>query len=51
MYLAEHNFKRPLEFIPERWMPDSEIYKEFENDRRDAFRPFSYGGRMCPAVT
>ncbi|EME79757.1 uncharacterized protein MYCFIDRAFT_190535 [Pseudocercospora fijiensis CIRAD86] len=49
MYRSEHNFKRAQEFIPERWMPNSDIYSEFASDRRDAFHPFSCGPRMCPA--
>ncbi|KXT12038.1 hypothetical protein AC579_4681 [Pseudocercospora musae] len=49
MYRSEHNFKRAEEFIPERWMPNSDIYPEFANDRRNAFHPFSCGPRMCPA--
>jgi hypothetical protein len=30
-------------------MPDTKEFGEFEADRRDAFHPFSYGPRMCPA--
>lgn len=49
MYRSEHNFKRPHEFIPERWMKDDKN-SEFIGDRRDGFHPFSYGPRQCLAV-
>ncbi|KAF2209113.1 hypothetical protein CERZMDRAFT_100860 [Cercospora zeae-maydis SCOH1-5] len=50
LYRSEHNFKRPDEFVPERWMPETEAYREFEDDVRNAFHPFSYGPRKCPAM-
>jgi cytochrome P450 len=43
MYLHPDNFKRPQEYIPERWLGD----KEFEGDRRHALQPFSMGTRDC----
>ncbi|KAL9072505.1 MAG: hypothetical protein Q9161_003517 [Pseudevernia consocians] len=49
MYRSEHNFKRPHEFIPDRWMKEKEN-SEFIDDRRDSFHPFSYGPRQCLAV-
>ncbi|PVH77181.1 cytochrome P450 [Cadophora sp. DSE1049] len=38
------NFKRPNEFIPERWMPGN---KDFESDRKSSFQPWSMGPRNC----
>lgn len=46
MYLSESNFKRAGEFIPERWLGDS----EFAGDRRDCLNPFSVGPRNCIGV-
>ncbi|GME64949.1 hypothetical protein AJ79_03600 [Neofusicoccum parvum] len=43
MYHTEKYFKRPHEFIPERWLGDP----EFDSDRRDAHQPFSFGPRAC----
>ncbi|KAH7330188.1 cytochrome P450, partial [Rhexocercosporidium sp. MPI-PUGE-AT-0058] len=37
------NFKRPYDFIPERWMGAS----EFKEDKRRAVNPFSVGPRNC----
>ncbi|GME64102.1 Cytochrome P450 [Neofusicoccum parvum] len=42
-YFSPLNFNDPESFIPERWLPDS----QFENDRKDAFQPFSTGPRNC----
>ncbi|KAI1378435.1 cytochrome P450 [Hypoxylon crocopeplum] len=48
-YHSELNFHRASEFIPERWLPDSTTNPSspFYNDRRDAYRPFSFGPRDC----
>ncbi|KAI1653684.1 cytochrome P450 monooxygenase [Daldinia decipiens] len=43
MYHSENNFTLPESFIPERWLGDP----RFENDHKDAFQPFSVGGRNC----
>jgi cytochrome P450 len=43
MYTHPDNFKRPLEYLPERWLGD----KEFEDDQRHALQPFSVGARNC----
>lgn len=42
-YHSESNFKRPFEFLPERWMGE----KEFESDKRKICQPFSVGPRAC----
>ncbi|CAH0027348.1 unnamed protein product [Clonostachys rhizophaga] len=39
------NFRKPLEFIPERWVKDAPL--EFSNDDRAVFKPFSVGPRDC----
>jgi aspirochlorine biosynthesis cytochrome P450 monooxygenase len=41
---SSQNFYLPDDFIPERWMGTDE---RFENDKRDAAQPFSYGPRNC----
>ncbi|KAJ5633165.1 hypothetical protein N7490_009504 [Penicillium lividum] len=41
-YHSPKNFKRPEEFIPERWIGD-----EFASDNKAAFQPFSTGPRNC----
>lgn len=43
MYTSPRNFKRPTEFLPQRWMGDP----EFEDDRRQCLQPFSVGPRDC----
>lgn len=42
-YNLEANFKKPTEFLPERWLGDP----EFENDNRAVHEPFSIGFRNC----
>lgn len=37
------NFRRPDEFLPQRWLGDP----EFAGDRREASQPFSIGPRSC----
>ena len=43
MFTLEKNFKRGMEFIPERWLGDS----RFDGDERQAVQPFSVGSRDC----
>ncbi|KAI1098726.1 cytochrome P450 monooxygenase [Jackrogersella minutella] len=43
MYHNPKNFTLPESFIPERWMGDP----RFANDKKEAFQPFSTGGRNC----
>jgi len=40
---SELNFRRPSEFLPQRWLGDP----EFTYDRRAASQPFSVGPRNC----
>ena len=40
-------FARPSEFVPERWLSDSERPKEFAGDRLNSSRPFSTGHHAC----
>ncbi|KAI0177373.1 cytochrome P450 [Pestalotiopsis sp. NC0098] len=48
-YTSEHNFHRAREYLPERWLPrdENDTTSPFLNDRRDAFKPFSFGPRDC----
>ncbi|CAN9137705.1 unnamed protein product [Alternaria alternata] len=43
MYTHEKNFKRPFEFLPQRWLGDP----EFDADERQCLQPFSIGSRDC----
>jgi cytochrome P450 len=43
MYTHEKNFKRPMEFLPQRWLGDA----EFEGDEKQCLQPFSVGSRDC----
>ncbi|USP73808.1 cytochrome p450 protein [Curvularia clavata] len=43
MYMSERNFKRPTEFLPQRWLGD----REFDDDQRQCLQPFSVGSRDC----
>ncbi|KAF1947874.1 cytochrome P450 [Clathrospora elynae] len=43
MYTHEKNFKRPTEFIPQRWLGDS----TFDSDEKQCLQPFSVGSRDC----
>ncbi|KAK7749132.1 hypothetical protein SLS62_008419 [Diatrype stigma] len=42
-YRYPANFANPDAFVPERWLGDP----AYENDRRKALQPFSYGPRSC----
>lgn len=42
-YRNEELFRRSHEFLPERWLGDS----EFKDDKLDALEPFSFGPRNC----
>ncbi|RAQ98712.1 cytochrome P450 [Stemphylium lycopersici] len=48
-YHSPLNFHDPETFHPERWLP--EVYSDhsslFRNDRRDVYKPFSFGPRDC----
>ncbi|KAI4945617.1 hypothetical protein J4E91_007960 [Alternaria rosae] len=43
MYTSDKNFKKPLEFLPQRWLGDS----EFDSDEKHCLQPFSVGSRDC----
>ncbi|CAG8961162.1 hypothetical protein HYFRA_00002705 [Hymenoscyphus fraxineus] len=42
---CSHNFFKPKEFIPERWLADPPA--EFRNDKRKVIQPFLVGPRAC----
>jgi cytochrome P450 len=47
-YAAYHSplhFRDPEQFIPERWLPESQ--KEYGADSKDVVNAFSYGPRNC----
>ena len=41
---SPHNFSRPEEYLPERWLG---LDASFEGDHKDAFQPFSVGPQNC----
>ncbi|CAG8053445.1 unnamed protein product [Penicillium olsonii] len=41
---AAGHFKYPDTFIPERWLPETD---EFKDDKRSAFQPYSWGPQNC----
>ena len=41
---SPYNWAEPDSFIPERWLGED---PRFDNDKRDASQPFSYGPRNC----
>lgn len=48
MFRDPNLFHRSKEFLPERWLEDSENPESpFFNDRRDVVTPFSLGPRNC----
>ncbi|KAK7712284.1 hypothetical protein SLS57_007754 [Botryosphaeria dothidea] len=42
-FQSPSNFKDPSHFIPERWLPGT----GYDNDKKEALQPFSYGPRNC----
>ena len=49
IHTRRENFARPLEFHPERFLAksDSRYDAQFQNDRLEAYHPFSIGPRNC----
>ena len=47
MFRSKDNFVEPDTFLPERWLDDESRDKKFDEDRREAFKPFSTGPRNC----
>ncbi|CZR69868.1 related to isotrichodermin C-15 hydroxylase (cytochrome P-450 monooxygenase CYP65A1) [Phialocephala subalpina] len=45
-YRSPLNFKRPNDFLPERWLV-SDRSSVFAGDRKSALQPFSFGPRNC----
>ncbi|KAJ4417396.1 hypothetical protein N0V82_006163 [Gnomoniopsis sp. IMI 355080] len=50
LYRSKNWWHDPDGFHPERWLPEGQRPREFDNDRRDGFHPFSYGPRQCIAT-
>ncbi|KAI5645697.1 cytochrome p450 domain-containing protein [Phthorimaea operculella] len=46
MSMQEHQFPRPKEYIPERWLEDSPLYFK-KNAHPFTYSPFGFGVRMC----
>ncbi|PWY67989.1 benzoate 4-monooxygenase cytochrome P450 [Aspergillus sclerotioniger CBS 115572] len=44
-YHDPRNFHRPMDFLPDRWLP--ECQDTFKDDHRNSFQPFSFGPRNC----
>lgn len=42
-FSSPNNFKDAKSFVPERWLPNT----GYENDKKEAFQPFSFGPRNC----
>lgn len=48
-----HNFHRPEDFLPERWLPEGKLQNgevtasHFARDAKQVVQPFSYGPRNC----
>ena len=45
VFRSPTNFADPEEYIPERWLPNAD--PKFDNDKREALQPFSFGPRNC----
>lgn len=41
------NFSRPEEFLPQRWVLESQDLSPFNRDKRNCLQPFSFGPRNC----
>jgi len=46
-YRSSRHWVDPLTFAPERWLPGDPASHRYAADRRDVFKPFSYGPRNC----
>ena len=46
-YRSATHWIDPLTFAPERWLASEAGYDRYVGDRRDVFKPFSYGPRNC----
>ncbi|KAF9888571.1 hypothetical protein FE257_008503 [Aspergillus nanangensis] len=48
-YHSPRNFHNPEQFIPERWLPETQAdpSSPFYNDNREVLQPFSVGPRNC----
>jgi cytochrome P450 len=46
-YHDARNFHRPEEFLPERWLPETQNQYPYSQDNRNCLQPFSFGPRNC----
>lgn len=47
-FWTERNFRRPRDFVPERWLKEyQKVGAEFASDNRAVFQPFGHGPRNC----
>ncbi|GAB7354527.1 hypothetical protein MBLNU459_g4991t2 [Dothideomycetes sp. NU459] len=46
-FRSESNFTKPNEFIPERWLENTDEKATFQDDKKYALQPFSVGPRNC----
>ncbi|KAJ5603241.1 benzoate 4-monooxygenase cytochrome P450 [Penicillium hordei] len=46
-YHDAKNFHRPGEFLPERWLPETQNQHPYNQDNRNCLQPFSFGPRNC----
>lgn len=46
-YRSAHNFYRPNDFLPERWLANHRDSEPFVNDKRASHQPFAFGPRNC----
>ncbi|KAK1751504.1 cytochrome P450 [Echria macrotheca] len=46
-YRSSRHWVDPLTFAPERWLPADPASNRYAADRREVFKPFSYGPRNC----
>ncbi len=48
-YQSSTNYHLPQSFLPERWLAQGfNASSHYNNDRKDAFNPFSLGSHSCP---
>ena len=46
-YRSAHNFYRPNDYLPERWLASQRDREPFASDKRSSLQPFAFGPRNC----